>query len=252
MWDYTFYIWRYARHPEKTPLEKRYRRVRGLIVYVLDHFRLDWKVEDVEKLRALEKSDTKFLLVSNHLSDLDPLAIVYLCEKPISFVAKKETRKMPFIGTAVKAIDGLFMDRADLRQSFEVIQTVEERLHNGYCSYMIFPEGTRNRQPETTPVANFHAGSFKAAMAPSVPILPMAEYGTFRPFHSKPDYRRNPLEVTFYDPLMPADYQGLSSGELAQQVHDLLDQKVVLFKAEDKDFFDKGYEKVPLHKGPLR
>ena len=109
LWDYTFYLWRYARHPERTSIEARYARVRKLIHYILDHFRIDWKVEGIENLQALEKNNQCYLLVANHVSDLDPLAIVYLSEKPISFVAKKETRKMPFIGTAVKALDGYFM-----------------------------------------------------------------------------------------------------------------------------------------------
>jgi 1-acyl-sn-glycerol-3-phosphate acyltransferase len=252
LWDYTFYLWRYARHPERTPIEVRYARTRKLIHYILDHFRIDWKVEGIENLQALEKNNQCYLLVANHMSDLDPLAIVYLSEKPISFVAKKETRKMPFIGTAVKALDGYFMDRSDLRQSLGVIHGVEERLKAGHCSYMIFPEGTRNKQPETTGVAPFHPGSFKAGMNPNVPILPLALYGTFRPFHSHPDYKRNPLEFTYFPAFMPEHYQSVPSTELAQKAYSLVSDEVAHDKELDSSFLDEGKEKIPLRKGSVR
>ncbi len=233
-------------------MEVRYARTRKLIRYILDHFRIDWKVDGLENLQALEKSNQSYLLVANHLSDLDPLAIVYLSEKPISFVAKKETRKMPFIGTAVKALDGYFMDRSDLRQSLSVIHGVEERLKAGHCSYMIFPEGTRNKEPETTGVAPFHPGSFKAGMNPGAPILPLALYGTFRPFHSHPDYQRNPLEFTYFPALTKDEYATLSSNEVAAQAYNAVSEQVKEDKELDKAFLAEGKEKIPLRKGSVR
>jgi len=252
LWDYTFYLWRYARHPERTPIEVRYARTRKLVHYILDRFRIDWKVDGIENLRALEKNNQTYLLVANHMSDLDPLAVVYLSEKPISFVAKKETRKMPFIGAAVKALDGYFMDRSDLRQSFGVIHRVEERLKAGYCSYMIFPEGTRNKEPETTGVAPFHPGSFKAGMNSGVPILPLALYGSFRPFHSHPDYQRNPLEFTFFPALTREEYGNLPSTEVASKAQALVSHQVAVDKELDKTFLAEGKERIPLRKGAVR
>jgi 1-acyl-sn-glycerol-3-phosphate acyltransferase len=252
LWDYTFYLWRYARHPERTPIERRYQVAHKLVVWILDHYRIDWKVEGLENVRALEAKDQKFLLTPNHMSDLDPLTIVYLCEKPISFVAKKETRKMPFIGTAVKALDGYFMDRSDLRQSLDVIHGVEKRLQEGHCSYMIFPEGTRNKTPETTPTAPFHPGSFKAGMNPQVPILPLALYGTFRPFHSKPDYKRNPVEFTFFKPFTKEDYVSKTSADLASIAYNEVAHQVEEDKKLDAQFFAEGKEKIPLRKGSVR
>jgi 1-acyl-sn-glycerol-3-phosphate acyltransferase len=252
LWDYTFYLWRYARHPERTPIEKRYAVAHKLVVHILDHFRIDWDVKGIENLRALEAEGKPFLLVANHMSDLDPLAILYFSEKPISFVAKKETRKMPFIGTAVKALDGFFMDRSDLRQSIEVIRGVQQKLEEGHCSYMIFPEGTRNRAPETTPVAPFHPGSFKAGMMPKAPILPLALYGTFRPFHSSPDYQRNPVEFTFFPAYTAETYGGLSSGEVALDAQSKIQAEVDRDKKIDAEFLQEGKEKIPLRRGSVR
>lgn len=251
LFDYTFYLWPYARHPEKAPLAKRYRVVHNLIRVVLDHFRIEWDMAGLDELKKLNASGQSFLLVSNHESAIDGLAIFYWSEKAVSVVAKKETLKMPFIAAAVKAVDGLFMNRDDLRQSFQVIKTVESRLASNYCSYLIFPEGTRNKQPETTPVAPFHPGTFKCAMSANVPILPLAIYGTFRPFKTKPDLKRNLLSFHFGKPLYPQDYAGKSTAEVAGLLTAWVNQEVETEKQSQKIYYDKGYEKVPLRKGPL-
>jgi 1-acyl-sn-glycerol-3-phosphate acyltransferase len=250
--EFLFYVIPYARHPERYPLDDRYRRVRSLIVYVFDHFRVDSKIEGIENLRALEKNGQSFLLTCNHESDFDALAIIYYCEKPLSVIAKKETRGYPFIGTAIKAIDGLFMDRSDLRQSFEVIKTAQERIAKGYCSYLIFPEGTRNKEPVITPVAPYHPGSFKTATTPKCPILPVSMYGAFRMFKSHPDYKRNPLEISFMPSLSFTDYQGLTTQALATKVYEMTEKANEQQKKEDRSFFKHGYQKIPLKKGPVR
>jgi 1-acyl-sn-glycerol-3-phosphate acyltransferase len=248
LWDYLFFIWRYARHPEKYPLEKRYKKVRSLIVFVSKHFRLDWKIEGFEGIEELQRKKQKFLLVADHLSYYDPLAIVALCEEPISFVAKKEARKMPFIGTAIKAVDGIFLDREDLRQSLTAMRLVEKRLSEGYCSYMIFPEGTRNRHPENG-IAPFHPGTFKAAVTTGVPMVVCTIYGTPYVFAKKPDYKRLPLEFTF---LAPMDVKGGQTTEIAPRIEALVANQYAIDEALSKDFFARGLEKVPLRKGKVR
>jgi 1-acyl-sn-glycerol-3-phosphate acyltransferase len=252
LWTYLFYLNRYARHPERYPLAERYKKIRELVVFILSRFRIDWKIRGLDNLQALEKGEKKFLIVANHQSDLDPLILVSLCAEPISFVAKKETRKMPFIGTAVKALDGVFLDRRDLRQSLEVMKLVEGRLAQGYCNYAIFPDGTRNKSPEITPVEPFHAGSFKPAFLASSPILPLALYGTFRSFRPAPDPKRDPVELTFFTPIGPARYPSTNTTDLAAEVHDLVSREVESFKKEDAAFYANHNEKVPLSKGPLR
>jgi 1-acyl-sn-glycerol-3-phosphate acyltransferase len=252
LFDFTFYINRYAKHPERYSIEERYAKVRSLIIYILDHFRIDWKIEGIENLKALNDSSKPFLMAPNHMSDLDPLALVYLSEKPISFVAKKETTKMPFIGTAVKALDGFFMDRDDLRQSLTVIRGVEQKLKEGHCSYIIFPEGTRNKRPAVTGVSPFRPGSFKAAYLGQTPILPVSIYGTFRPFHSNPDYKRNLLQFTFFKPDTYEDYEKMDTVAYANKAHELIQNEVDRQKEIDRLYFEKGYEKIPLRKGPLK
>jgi 1-acyl-sn-glycerol-3-phosphate acyltransferase len=251
LWDFLFYIDRYARHPEKYPLEKRYAKVRSIIRFVLDHYRIDWKVEGLDYLRELEKNDQLYVVVGNHLSDFDPLGYIYWSEKPISFVCKKEIAKFPFIGNAVRACDGVFMDREDLRQELKVMIEVRNRLRAHKCSYMIFPEGTRNKKPET-PMAPFKPGSFKLVTTTGIPLLPFSEFGTFRVFPKKPDYKRLPIEMTFYKPITKEEFADGDTVKLSNRVENFLRPEVERLRAEDKEFFDKGYQNIPMRKGPVR
>ena len=87
-------IRKYARNKDKYPLEERYAYARKLIKIVFKAFNLDMSVEGLDKLRKNEPC----LIVSNHQSFMDALAMIYIFEEPICFVIKKEARKYPFAG----------------------------------------------------------------------------------------------------------------------------------------------------------
>ncbi len=112
VWSYFAWMIKYARHPERYPLEKRYNRIRDLILYVFRHFHVHVHVQDEE---IFLKEERPFVLYANHYSDFDPLLLVAISKKPITFVAKKETLKFPFIGKVVKLLEGVTFDRADFR-----------------------------------------------------------------------------------------------------------------------------------------
>lgn len=248
LWDFTFFIWPYARHPERTPIEKRYKKLRDLIIFVLDHYRIDWKVKGLENLRALEKKKQVYLLVADHLSDLDPLSLVYWSERPISFVAKKEIKHFPFIASAVRSLDGVFLDRSDLRQNVLAMKKVESYLEKGYCSVMIFPEGTRNRHPEG-PMAPFHPGSLKPAFRTGAPILPLAMWGTQHPFHPNTDYKRYPVQFTFFPAFYPKDFGKDTTIDLSGKIETLIASESYALRALESNYFLMDEEWVPLKKG---
>lgn len=252
LWDFLFYINRYARHPEKYPIEVRYKKVHDLVVYVLDHLHIDWDAKGLENFKEIEESDKPYLVCSNHQSDLDPLLLMYFSERPISFVSKIEAKKFPFIGTAVDALSGIYVDRSDLKQELRAMINLKNNLSNGNLSYCIYPEGTRNKEPLTTDLLDYKAGAFKAAKSAGVQIMPITIYGTFRPFKMRPNYKRNPIEVSFGTPIEVEQSGVMSTEEIASSIYDWSLSELQEMKAKDKDFFEKGYQKVPLRRGKLR
>ena len=121
----------------------------------------------------IPKDDT-VLFVSNHQSNFDiPLLMAYI-NVPKGFIGKKELESWPFIGTWMKYIHCVFMDRDNLRKSAEAIVDGIKLLRSGY-SMVIFPEGTRSKGK---PVDGFKAGSFKLATKSKRAIVPVTINGT--------------------------------------------------------------------------
>lgn len=252
LWDFLFYINKYARHPERYPIEVRYKKVHDLVVFVLNHFKIDWDIKGLENLEALKNSDKPYLVASNHQSDLDPLLLMYFSERPISFISKIEAKKFPFIGTAVNALSGIYVDRNDLKQELRAMIELRKNLSEGNLAYGIYPEGTRNKEPITTDLLEYKAGAFKAAKSAGVPILPVTIYGTFRPFKPRPDYKRSPIEVTFGTPIEPEQTSNMDTEQISEMIYEWTLSELHEMKQKDKEFFDKGYQKIPLKRGKLR
>lgn len=215
-WDiiFSYFAWmlRYSKHPERTPIEKRYKKVQRLTKHVFKKLNSDFIVNGLENIP--EETSCFF---PNHLSMLDPVLIVSVLDKPISFVAKRETETLPFAGKIIKSIDGEFMDRDDLKQSLKVMQRVQKELENKAKHWCIFPEGTRNKDANSLG-QDFHYGSFKPAMRARVPIVPVAIYGTFRVLKKKPEFKRYPVQISFLKPIMPEEYEKMTTQEVAKLV----------------------------------
>lgn len=230
-----FPLRRYAKHPERYSIEERYFFLQRLIQKVLKAFRVDLKVYEAERLENLWKEDVPFLWICNHLSDLDPLILIAISKKPISVVAKKETRRYPFIGLAVQALDGYFLDREDLRSSLRVIRSLEKRLETGKVPYVIFPEGTRQKNAEEAPL-DFHPGSFKAATLSKRPLLVSSIFGTFRVFPKDTSWKHYPVQVKIIDVIKDDVYGGMETPELAKIVKEKVETGVNFLKEKDVNY----------------
>lgn len=244
-------LMRYSNHPERYPLEKRYALVHEICLKLTKAFRVDLCLLGKEYFEEALRSEKPLLLVANHLSDYDPIILYALFEKPLCFVAKEEAAKMIGVGRIVKASDGLFLPRKDLRASFFVMKRLEEGLKDPKRGYCIFPEGTRNKDFGETLLLPFHPGSFKPAMKAEALILPVSLYGTSRVLHPKPNTKRIPLELRFGKPMEASEYASLDTEEVASRFESEIKEGLTEILALDKAYYAKGYEKVPLRKGDL-
>lgn len=114
--------------------------------------------------------------VSNHQGGLDiPLIIGYI-SKTVGFIAKKELRYLPILGTWMKEVGCIFINRSSLRESIGVIKQGVENIKQGY-PMVIFPEGTRSRSDKMKP---FKSGSLKLAIRSKASIVPITIDGTYK------------------------------------------------------------------------
>jgi 1-acyl-sn-glycerol-3-phosphate acyltransferase len=128
----------------------------------------------VEGREHLPAAGVPFVLVANHESYLDALALVEAVERPIGFVAKRELVANPFVAAFLRNMDAHFVDRFDPQAGSDESTRLTEVLAGG-ATLGFFPEGTFREQPGLLP---FRMGAFAAAAAAGAPIVPAALRGT--------------------------------------------------------------------------
>lgn len=226
--EYIFWIARYAKHPEKYLLNKRYKKARDLIISGTKSLNMDILIEGKENI-----PNGVCCYYSNHLGACDPLAFFKALETPVSFVGKVEVKKMPIVGKLFSATEGLFLDRDDLKQQLKVMLKVEKNLREGVTSYVIYPEGTRNKD-QMALMREFHHGTFRAAMKAKVPLVPVVEFGSFRVLDFKHNHKSYPTYIKFLPAIYPEEYEGKSTEEVAKMIQSII-QKEIAFNARPLD-----------------
>ncbi len=115
-------------------------------------------------------TDTRFLLVCNHLNDIDPAVI--MCAFPwakLAFIGKKEIyTKIRFVAKAMHKLRGLPIDRENNREAVRTIINAANLIKDDIVSIGIFPEGYTSLTGELQPMRN---GAFKIAYKANVPIV---------------------------------------------------------------------------------
>jgi 1-acyl-sn-glycerol-3-phosphate acyltransferase len=166
-----------------------------------------------------------YLFIANHTSMFDAMITVCLSKRPIIFVGKIEILKFPFFGRIMKALDGVFIARNNLKMEVEVLKRVKVSLMNQVTSWVIYPEGTRNKTPDGS-LLPFKPGTFKLAVGTNTTIIPFAIYGSFRPLQTKFRLKRFPIHVSILEPIPPAYFQDMNTIKLSEHVRNLIQDEV--------------------------
>jgi len=117
---------------------------------------------------------TPCVMVANHCSYMDGIALFAALPTPFSFVAKREFLGHTLARIYLQALGAQFVERFDTRQSIEDAQGLANQVKAG-TSLGFFPEGTFRRM---SGLASFRLGAFAAAAAGQVAVLPVAIRGS--------------------------------------------------------------------------
>ena len=127
---------------------------------------------------------------------------------------KKEARNIVLLKQVVEATMSLSIDRDDIRQSMEIINTMAAEVKKGR-NFLIFPEGTRSKLGNK--LLEFKPGSFKSAVKSKSPIVPAAIMNAYIPFdqnHIDPVT----VKVIYLEPLYYDEYKDMKTPEIAAEV----------------------------------
>jgi len=152
--------------------------------------------------------DRACIFMSNHVSNLDPPALIALIPGRTSAFMKHSLMQLPILGTGFRQGEFIAVDRTgsrtDAQRSVAEAKTV---LAKG-VHITTFVEGTRSPGGRMLP---FKKGPFFLAMESGAPCVPVSIYGTEKLLpKGSLRIRRGPAHVVFHPPIHPA---GFSSRE---------------------------------------
>lgn len=114
------------------------------------------------------KNKKPYIIMPNHLSNLDPPMVSAVLKIPIGYMAKKELYSVPFWGWMITTLGAFSVDRQKVTKT--TIIAVKELLQKGW-PVCVFLEGTRSTTPGI--LGKPFLGPAYFAKENKVPILPV-------------------------------------------------------------------------------
>lgn len=157
-------------------------------------------------VRGLEHipSHTACIFMANHVSNLDPTALIPRIPGRTSAFLKSSLMRIPILSFAFKLADFVPVSRDGRQESaIESVRIARAVLAKG-LHITTFVEGTRSSDGRLLP---FKKGPFYLAMEANAPCIPVSIYGTesMMPRGSL-RLRRGAAHVVFHPPLQPESF----------------------------------------------
>ncbi len=163
------------------------------------------------------QKNTPYIFVCNHFSFFDIPCLFAALPANIYFVAKKELRKIPFVGWFIALSGMLFIDRSNHNKAMESIAKAGELIKKGR-SVVMFAEGTRSKSGE---IQKFKKGAFYLALNALVPVVPVSiKYS--QKVIKKGIIRSTKVSVIIAEPLSPEIYQSKTTPDLLNTVRKIV------------------------------
>jgi 1-acyl-sn-glycerol-3-phosphate acyltransferase len=172
------------------------------------------------------------ILVSNHISMIDPTILIGYVKRQIHFIIKAELLDQLVFRILLPPNDPISIrrgkvDRVALRKAEAVLKAGE--------LIGIFPEGTRSHSGGTQEA---HAGVIFLAHRTGAPIVPVAISGTEDVFQSHfPWYHRARIRLTIGQPFTLADLGDVRSGDREALAHAVMARVAALLPARYRGIY---------------
>ena len=164
-----------------------------------------------------------FMLVSNHQSLIDPLAILWAFrDKDITFVMKKEIMDIPLIGGWLRRSGFLPIDRSNNRKAVETIKLGVKKIEEGYNSIGVFPEGTRSHGPN---LGAFKHGAFKIAEWSKCPIVVVSIDNAYKIKYHSP-FKKHKILIEVLRVIPYEEYKDKNTTELSDLCQKIIQEGI--------------------------
>lgn len=197
---------------------EKYNIVRDIVKSINKSANVDINCEGLENI----PEENGFVMFPNHQGLFDALVMIDTCDKPITFVIKKEIDKVRPLRRILSVLDVKMIDREDIKQSMKLIINVIQEVRSGR-NYVIFAEGTRSRDKNN--LLPFKGGSFKSAVKAKAPIVPVAIMDSYKVFDNH-SIKRVTVSISYLPPITYEEYKDMKTVDIAKEVKKRIENKI--------------------------
>ena len=173
---------------------------------------------------GLEKtpSDGRFLLVCNHLFELDPV-VIYACfqKSQLAFISKRENDTMFMVGNLMHRLMAQLINRENDREALKTILKCIDLIKQDEVSIAVFPEGYISKDHH---LMKLRSGALKIATKAKVPIAVCTIQGTDKVVGNLKRLRSTPIELHLIDVIAAEELQGRTAVDIGEQIYQMMAQ----------------------------
>ncbi len=165
--------------------------------------------------------DGRFLLVSNHICDADPIVLMHCFpNSQLAFISKREVSSYFLVGKYMHRLLCQPVNRENDREALKTILRCIQLIKEDVVNVAVFPEGYIHPDRK---LHHFRHGVFKIATKTNVPIVVCTLQDTpliFKNMFKKPV----DLKMHLLDVIQPEQYAGMTTVELSEKIYNMMAQ----------------------------
>ena len=190
--------------------------VRSYLHAVLTVLPIRLETKGLEKIPA----DGRFLLVCNHLDNIDPAFLLHCFPKSqLAFVAKREAGSMFLVNKVMPKLLCQYINRENDREALKTILKCISLLKEDKVSIAIFPEGRINPYRK---LAHFRPGVFKIAQKAQVPVVVCTLLNTNKAIGRLLKLQGTTVRLHLLDVIPAEELAGRQTTEIAEQIYTMM------------------------------
>lgn len=162
----------------------------------------------------------RFLLVCNHLNDIDPVVLLRALPKStLAFISKRENDQKFLIGPFLHKIMCQPINRENDREALKTILKCIDMIKTDTASVGVFPEGYVSLDGKLHPM---RSGVFKIALRAQVPVVVCTLRNTQYALKNAKKLKKTEIHLHLVDVIPAQKLQGMTAVELGTMVHDMM------------------------------
>ena len=171
---------------------------------------------------GLEKTptDTRFLLVCNHISDMDPVVLFHCFYKStMAFISKRENDQRPLVGQIQRKILCQPINRENDREALKTILRCIQLIKEDKVSIGVFPEGYTSMDGK---LRHFRNGVFKIAQKANVPVVVCTVRGTRESMNSIFKLKGGYVKLKLLEVIPAEEVKEMNTTDLGERVYGIM------------------------------